>query len=798
MYRTILITLALLACLETSPADALEKVGQYGNPEAFVFHGTKVFHPEQLRRSLLWHPDFQQALSPSAALDELLLTTEKLLLTGYLRAGFPQAQITAHKSLLQKEVVVDIKEGPRLLAGTVTIKGTRQINAAMLKHDITTPQLKDPVAGESSPGKPNSPAWHQGEPAPLDPFTIDKLNRRLENCCRDQGFFFTRLQSRVAVDIPSRTAQLVVTITNEGPPGTIQEIQIQGLKKNSREQVLQLLNVEINDPINRSSVFRMQQQLRNSARFSRFLVTPKTNQDQIQLLVKVLEFENAPPLETPLGVEATAMLRVQQWLSRFSESNQDLVFHYEPTAATATTPIPLSKAQVILSPKQGILVEATGKPSSKYAGHHTFFLAGKQLGIYNWQTRQFFLAGSWNIQPEFTLAMVPSYDETAQETSSDLRLGFGVSSIDRDGTTSPLKTNFRFTPVVFLREALKQSNQVTIVNNELRLKNTSLTLRADARTGVIKDICFLQLPGTRIEFQAGAWEHAMAAKSQAAKNFQNRYQSGQPAESLLQFVLNEILTQLEGKSNPATATARQLALNQLTSSSLKSVDRWLQYFGQHEPTAFIIPRAKPSSQGDLQRAIMAAVPIVIDPWFPRGSWPWTLGRQTGLMMAGKSRHTGQELQRLLDDESMGPVGYWAIAAFLKQFGSPKYRPFAGHALQVLNTDDFEHDARILVSQEAWTGQFIASLGNNLRKMNPETVTALTQPLPGNLQTFIREWSHQLHQSPDRPTTELFQQTLAKSWQQELSTRVAKQLQKILQPAIRTAQPGADKPAKASR
>ena len=247
MYRTILITLALLACLETSPADALEKVGQYGNPDAFVFHGTKVFHPEQLRRSLLWHPDFQQALSPSAALDELLLTTEKLLLTGYLRAGFPQVQITAHKSLLQKEVVVDIKEGPRLLAGTVTIKGTRQINAAMLQRDITTPQLKDPVAGESSPAKPNPPAWHQGKPAPLDQFTIDKLNRQLEKCCRDQGFFFTRLQSRVAVDIPSRTAQLVVTITNEGPPGTIHEIQIQGLKKNSREQVLQLLNVEIND-----------------------------------------------------------------------------------------------------------------------------------------------------------------------------------------------------------------------------------------------------------------------------------------------------------------------------------------------------------------------------------------------------------------------------------------------------------------------------------------------------------------------------------------------------------------------
>jgi len=51
MNRTILITLSLLTCLEP-PTDALEKVEQYGNPKAFVFHGTKVFPPEQLRRSL--------------------------------------------------------------------------------------------------------------------------------------------------------------------------------------------------------------------------------------------------------------------------------------------------------------------------------------------------------------------------------------------------------------------------------------------------------------------------------------------------------------------------------------------------------------------------------------------------------------------------------------------------------------------------------------------------------------------------------------------------------------------------
>ena len=394
--------------------------------------------------------------------------------------------------------------------------------------------------------------------------------------------------------------------------------------------------------------------------------------------------------------------------------------------------------------------------------------------------------------------MVPSYDETAQETSSDLRLGFGVSSIDQDAVAPPLKTNFQFTPVVFLREALKQSNHVTIVNDELRLKNGSLALRADARTGAIKDIHFLKLAGARIEFQAGAWQQAMTAKSQAANGFNNSYQPGHPLESLLQFVLNEILAQLEDNSHPGTVTARQEAVEQLTTSTLKSVDHWLQRFDKHEKTVFTIPRERPTSQKQVLDAVLMAIPVVIDPWFPRGSWPWTLSRQTALMMASKSRHTGNELQRLLDHEAIGPVGYWAIAAFLKRFGSPKYRPFAGHALQVLNTDDIDHDARILISQDAWTGQFIAGIGDNLRKMNPETVAVLIQPLPGNLQTFIQDWSLQLHQSPDRPTTELFMETLTQAWQQELSTRVAKQLQEMLQPAIRTAQPEANKPAKATR
>lgn len=793
MHRAIVVSISLLLYIHTTEIQAIQQVDQFGNLNCFVFHGAKTFHPEQLRNALSWSSDFQRAATPSAPLEGLLLSTEQILKTGYLHAGFPKAKVTAHKSSVRNEVIIEVEEGPRVMAGEVEIRGASKIDTARLSRRITMPYTRKALLGQA-PGKsssePDPPSWDLGKPAPLDTTTTAKLNRQLQQACRDQGFFFTQLESTVVSDVQTRTARLVVTITAEGPPGTIQEIQVEGLKKNSRQNLLEFLDLRVGNPVNQQSLVQMRRQLWKSARFTKFSVepqVPETGQARICLKLTVIEYEDAPPLGTPLSAEVLAMFRVQQWLSRFAASKHDLVFTYQPTSSTVNSNIPIKKAQLIFSPKQGFVIDVTGKADSVYSGHHSLVLRNEQLGIYSWKSKRYFLTRGWKIQPEFTLAMVPSYDEMSRETSSDLRIGLAFTSVTDDKKPLNMKTHFQFSPTVFLRETLKPSNQVTVTDNEVLLKNDSLIFRANARTGEIKQLQFIKLPGTRIEFQTTAWQQAVDKLTEAAAGFENCCQPSQPVESLVQFVLNETLTQMGAADHPMAVADQQQAIQQLTTATLKSADAWLQRFTNNHRNNFVIPRSLPASQEKLLTAILVAVPVVTDPWFPRGSWPWTLSRQTALTMAGKARYTGSELQRLLETEPMGPVGYWAIAAFLKKFGAPNYRPVANHALGLINHSAFLHDAQLLVNQDAGTGQLISTIGKNLRNMKTQTVTALIQPLPDNLQNFIKDWSLRLHRHPDRPTTELFLETVEKTWHEELSRHVRGQLQGLIDPSIRTAQ-----------
>ena len=45
-------------------------------------------------------------------------------------------------------------------------------------------------------------------------------------------------------------------------------------------------------------------------------------------------------------------------------------------------------------------------------------------------------------------------------------------------------------------------------------------------------------------------------------------------------------------------------------------------------------------------------------------------RETVYVLIGKGDHAGQELQRLMDQDQMGPLGYWALSQLLGMAGHP--------------------------------------------------------------------------------------------------------------------------------
>ena len=551
---------------------------------------------------------------------------------------------------------------------------------------------------------------------------------------------------------------------------------------------MELLDLKPGSPINQQSLSQWHRQLWESARFTKFAIAPRINDDQVQLAVKLLEYEDAPPLNQPLSAEAKSLLRIQQWLSDFSESSHELVLSYQPTATEANPKIPLQKVKMVLAPKQGLYIEVAGVPNHSYTGHHHFLLNSSQLGIYNHQSQQCFLTDGLKIQPSFSIAMVPSFDETTNKTSSDLKFGLGVKSVEEDTVATPFQANFKFAPVVFLRESLKASNTITVSNGKILVENDSLICQADLQTGKIERITSPKLPGLRIEFQTGAWQQIAKQENVQSVNFENCWQSTKPLETFLQFILNETFWQLESNKDEAIVAGRRRAIAELTATALKSAETQLKNHQRLQRDKFKIPNTNPTSQDQLLGTMLLTVPVMIDPWFPRGSWPWTLTRQTALTMAGKGQHSIRELQRVLDNEPLGPVGYWAIAEFLKKFGSPKYQPFASHALGTLNTDAFYRDTRLLVNQDTWTGQAIAAIGKNLQDMEPATVAELTRSLPTNVKQFVQQWSVSIEQYPQRPTTELFLEALEKQWQQELSSLVARRLKELTAPSIRIVRP----------
>ena len=87
---------------------------------------------------------------------------------------------------------------------------------------------------------------------------------------------------------------------------------------------------------------------------------------------------------------------------------------------------------------------------------------------------------------------------------------------------------------------------------------------------------------------------------------------------------------------------------------------------------FFVPMAS-SEPAEVMRTlaiIFAAYAFEIaDGSFPEDSWPWTAMRETVYVLIGKGDHAGQELQRLMDQDQMGPLGY-ALSQLLSMAGHP--------------------------------------------------------------------------------------------------------------------------------
>ena len=791
MFRHAITLCVLFTAAATLSAEPFS-VGQLGDARKLEFVGVKTFTPAQLAAELEFDIDYQRAATPNAPLREFKKALAASLKQGFRRAGFPRPTVEVAYRESPERMEVRVTEGPRCRQGEIVVQGNRLVSTEGLKTWLTSRQAKEDAEPKDK-GTTEKPAWDPGRPAPFDPYALKKLHKQVARGLADQGFFFPSFEVEVRPRVPLAQAELVVRIQEEGPEGRLGEIDITGLKKNSRESLLKFLELREGMRLNSETVATARRMLIESARFWEVeveLIEPKQADDEVGLAIQLREFAPLPPLDEPLSEDDEAMLRIASWLTRASEGEVDLVFEYAgPLSWGDQRLLDDCELRVVLAPGRGAVVESLVPTGRGRHFHDWLLIESGRIGHYDVRHQQMFEIEGSGIAAKMNLHLLPD-NSNRQEFKTSLNVGIGMNS----GGDAAELTQFRFEPVVFLKKAQEPGIKVHRRGGIVHFTDQEISLKADEATGRVISLTVKKAPGLQVSTREGAFDEAVARLDKKRQTMRNRYQAIAPAGSLVDYALERWLIGMQASPNVRPETIHQTAVlrSLLAVALMEPIDRWREEFTGGDPDLeFKIP-FRPDSTAETPMAIAGMfLPGVADRLLPREGWSWTLLREAGLVLAGRAEHTAGELRRVVD-QPLGPLGHWALAELLAKAGKPSAGMIVGRGLARLGDEPFLADLDELLFDRPETAEMIDNVAARLRELSGEELEMLVSLLPKTSRPLAGQWIHAVVSDPERPAREAIREVALEYWRTSWREQVRAQLWQIAR------QPVAGKPENPER
>jgi hypothetical protein len=162
-------------------------------------------------------------------------------------------------------------------------------------------------------------------------------------------------------------------------------------------------------------------------------------------------------------------------------------------------------------------------------------------------------------------------------------------------------------------------------------------------------------------------------------------------------------------------------------------------------------------------------------WFPKYSWPWTMARESVLLLGSQGAYVDAELTRLINSEATGPLGCLALSAGLSRMGSPAAKEFATRGLTRLGVAGFRADYRLLFEGDTGLAKTAANMAEILRTMPSDQLAALVKTLPPPEARLVRESADALRAQPKAPLESTLGPALDHYWEQSLRRHVRTRL-----------------------
>jgi hypothetical protein len=793
-------------------------VGETGDPELIEFTGNATFPARIIREQLMMSASYLLGSHHLALRGPFLVMLRDKIRDGYQNCGFPDAQVEVRYDRERRRAEVRIVEGKRFRCGDVTVEGVApEVVKSVVTQLTIRPESKYPevptgggaesgnvtLNAEVRPGSADSTRplardseqtvfWETGEPVSFVETIRLELEAIVQKALAQHGLFFPRLEVKIQTDAEKATALLLVKILDPGPRAVIDEILVEGNRKNSKAEILEFLGLKTGQPITRATLDLAERKLWDSGRFRLYALEPELTPAEnpasrrVRLVIRVVEFESIPKLNEELSPKQKALLLLGRYISGMAGSGEELVLR--ATGLKEMLPVDISW-EVILAPRKGFSIRLTDPVAPKPGYAYAIELSDSTVAMYDQTRGSRLVITNAELSLRAFLRLVPTPPDETNTVNFSVGAGFAGSTSDDKARQPGMDFEFTIAPAALVEQAKNLDGEAVLADGRWTITDSNVVLRIDARSGRLEELKWssTDLGGTNGEISVlltnRAFEATTLAMAREGSGGTNRYVAEHPTTSTVSFLVGEILR--IGLARAATnlpAARRELlasSFERLISPGFLDLDR----DAKPDPTepVFAIPLDATDvaiAQNNLLALFSGVVFRYCSEWFPKYSWPWTLARESVLVLASKGVYAEGELERLSRSEDTGPVGSLATAYLLGQINPAAGRTFATRGLTRLSATDFKADCRLLLEGDSALAKTFAQIAASLGKMPEKEVEALAANLPPEEATLLTDSARALRQSPGQPLMKALSPALETYWNSTLKGIIRAKLLKL--------------------
>ncbi|WP_442483424.1 hypothetical protein [Aeoliella sp. SH292] len=772
------------------PASEGIPVGDYGDLTELEIEGNEHFSVEDIRDELVDHVRLQAACRPSSEIVPLIDLLQEVLQEAYRQSGCPDAKVSVTPSEERQVLRAVVEEGARYSAGEIRVHGVEPGLAGGLAQYLKTSESKSParkgmylargatrVNQESSSDR----LWVAGEPVRGSQNHLARIRQALIDELAIAGYPLAKLEVEIVPNPDdSQIADLVVDIIELGPRARLNVIEIEGLERHARNELLALMQISEGDALDVEALALAFDRVRDSCRFWRhdFVVQlpipaePKWRYDtadpRTKLVIKLIEYDFVPKLGEPLGEVDEILRRSALWTREFFEQDEWAV---RVRYWSGETYHKVSDLEVdgVYSPSDGLYADVAFLLT--HAGSSTTQLANVVLNPrYTAMSNlagdaRFILLGGRMSQGFLTVVGSEKVNGLFQAT---FHLGMSASS---RRTTAP-RISFAMDPVVLVHEAHRPDSHVERQGDVLIIERPRAKWQIDSASGRIREV---QLnDGHQQQVQIVSVKQAdtgLLQRLQAIHALPDRNDRENLFESVTLWTLDSA-EQLSSDA-PIIPPAVRLATRQWIEAASESEHRARETRSERElRRAREFRLAEGGTDWDLSLAgLRDSGAACSDLLFERGTWPWTLFREVNFIARGLSKDEEgkaryrEELARTLSRDDAGPVAFWAYfhASFLNAEG-------AEMGVDRLDDGSFEREVEMLTTPDTGIMKLLAKVVPVVQSLPEEDTNWLCGLAGDDMAPKLEEVSRLLRKL-DASSHEALQQSLRALLEGEIRERV---------------------------